>query len=473
MSRFIQGLCGLLVVGLLAVPAAPAADRVTTGPLAEYVNKKDDAFKWSIRRKGQIAGSTYVEIVMTSQNWKGTTWKHRMLILRPAQVASPHEAVLLINGGDWDPKLELPAKPDEKIEGGVLLQVAAAAGTAKALVALVFQVPHQPIFDGKVEDEIIAHTFAQYLETKDPEWPALLPMVKSAVRAMDTVQEVAQQEWKQEITNFVVTGASKRGWTTWLTAAVDPRVNAIAPMVIDVLNMPEQMDHQLATWGKYSDQIEDYTKLGIQGKAATEEGKALNAIVDPYAYRDVLTMPKLMLLGTNDEYWTLDALNVYWDDLKGEKFVVYCPNKGHDLNDPPRLLSSIAALYRHAAGEDKMPKFTWEVDESADKVTLKMKGDPKPQFVKVWSAKSDTKDFRKSTWGPTFVEATGDEYVYELPLAETVGNVAFYGEATFKVGADKSKTVFESTNMTIAQGQKAAAEPAEKEPEAAAAAAGK
>lgn len=465
-------LFGLLVVGLLVGPLAPAAERVTKGPLAEYVNKKDDAFKWSIRRKGQIAGSTYVEIVMTSQNWKGTTWKHRMLILRPAQVESPHEAVLIVAGDNWDPKLDQAAKPDERIEGGILLQVAAAAGTAKALVALVFQVPHQPIFDGKVEDEIIAHTFAQYLDTKDPEWPALLPMVKSAVRAMDTVQEVAKKEWNQDVKNFVVTGASKRGWTTWLTAAVDPRVNAIAPMVIDVLNMPEQMDHQLATWGKYSDQIEDYTKLGIQGKASTEEGKALNAIVDPYAYREVLTMPKLMLLGTNDEYWTLDALNVYWDDLQGEKYVVYCPNKGHDLNDTPRLLASIAALYRHAAGEDKMPEFTWNVDRSADKVTLRMKADPQPQFVKVWSAKSDTKDFRKSSWTQAAVPPSGDEYVFEQPLDDVAGNVAFFGEATFKVGADKSKTVFASTTMTIAQGQKAAAEGAEKEPEEAAAAAG-
>ncbi len=94
----------------------------------------------------------------------------------------------------------------------------------------------------------------------------LFPMVKSAVRAMDTAQEFAKEKGKP-ITRFVVTGASKRGWTTWLTGASDPRVKAIAPMVIPTLNIDAQNKHQLENFdGKFSEQIRDYTDRGLIGK---------------------------------------------------------------------------------------------------------------------------------------------------------------------------------------------------------------
>jgi len=38
------------------------------------------------------------------------------------------------------------------------------------------------------------------------------------------------------IENFLVSGASKRGWTAWLVGCVDKRAIAIAPIVMDMLN---------------------------------------------------------------------------------------------------------------------------------------------------------------------------------------------------------------------------------------------
>ena len=40
---------------------------------------------------------------------------------------------------------------------------------------------------------------------------------------MDAVQEYAKSKRQVDIQKFFVTGASKRGWTTWMTAACDPR----------------------------------------------------------------------------------------------------------------------------------------------------------------------------------------------------------------------------------------------------------
>ena len=74
----------------------------------------------------------------------------------------------------------------------------------RAIPPSLLQVPHQPILDGKVEDEIISHTFDQFLNTGDPTWPLLLPMVNSAVRAMDAVQAYGRQAWSLNIEKFTV-----------------------------------------------------------------------------------------------------------------------------------------------------------------------------------------------------------------------------------------------------------------------------
>src|SRR5262249_27758241 len=146
------------------------------------------------------------------------------------------------------------------------------------------------------EDQIIAYSFAQYLNTGDPNWPALLPMVKSAVRAMDTTQMflATPAGGSHEIDNFIVTGGSKRGWTTWVTPAVDSRVVAIVPFVFDFLNQAEQVPNlkdsyvgvTTDTVGGFPGAVKDYTNNGIFASFGTPQGIALTQIVDPFNYID-------------------------------------------------------------------------------------------------------------------------------------------------------------------------------------------
>ena len=57
-------------------------------------------------------------------------------------------------------------------------------------------------------------------------------MTKAAVRAMDTITAFCKSQPAASVAveKFVVSGGSKRGWTTWTTAAVDHRVVAIVPV---------------------------------------------------------------------------------------------------------------------------------------------------------------------------------------------------------------------------------------------------
>ena len=223
-------------------------------PLDDYVAAPDASYSYNVTKTVPGPGYTAYIIEMTSQTWRSedevdrTLWKHWLTIIKPNSATSD-TALLWINGGSN--RRSMPDSPDKMLAGIAL--------TANAVVADVKQVPNQPLTfpDGggpRSEDGIIAYTFVKFLSTGDATWPLLLPMVKSAVRAMDTVQKHLKSldTGAMEINQFVVSGGSKRGWTTWLTAAVDKRVVAIAPAVIDVLNMDEQMAHHFAAYGFYS-----------------------------------------------------------------------------------------------------------------------------------------------------------------------------------------------------------------------------
>jgi PhoPQ-activated pathogenicity-related protein len=391
-------------------------------PLLAYVAQKDDAFSWQkVSSDRSPLGVTFHELRLTSQRWKGMVWRHTLLIAQPPKVATDL-ALLVIAGGETDSR----GDPQSR------LLVSAAAIQLQALVAVLYAVPNQPLFDGLVEDDLIAHTFVKFLETGDLQWAALLPMTKSAVKAMDAVQQFAQKELNLTVNGFVVTGASKRGWTTWLTAVADPqRVKGIAPMVYDNLNIPAQMRHQREVFGGYSEQISEYTQRGLTDLADTEKARPLVQLIDPYAYLDRLTMPKLIINGTNDRYWALDAANFYFDDLRGEKYILYVPNSGHGLEDVGRVVRAVMAFFDYLAQRLTFPKLQWTWTPKDGGMTLTVRSDPMPKQVLLWRATAPTKDFRDAKWESQELTATDGAFLFTLTPPEK-GYAAAFAELVYE-----------------------------------------
>ena len=165
-------------------------------------------------------------------------WEHKLQVYVP-KGSKPTATMLLWNQGGTPGTVEQrPRAGPGRARSRPRSRSCTASRTSRSVVG-----------GDKKEDALIAETFVRYLETEDPTWPLLFPMAKSLVRAMDALQAFAKEEWKHEVTHFVVTGASKRGWTSWLTAASgDKRVKAIAPLVIDTLNFQLQMPNQLKSF---------------------------------------------------------------------------------------------------------------------------------------------------------------------------------------------------------------------------------
>ena len=407
----------------VAVPASGADDVPVA--LQNYMKRPEPDFAWQITNRVKSENGRMIELRLTSQKWQDIVWEHAVEIFEPAKVEYSQHALLFVTGGSQPPR-----SPGES----TLQMGAALAKQSGARVIVLHQVPNQPLFDNRREDDLITETWLKYLQTGDETWPLLFPMVKSAVKTMDAVQELSTDEFGQKIEKFVITGASKRGWTSWLAPVADSRVVATAPIVIDVLNFRAQMDHQLKTWGRFSDQIIDYSSKGliVTGDESPQE-KQLRLMMDPYTYRKQLALPKLLVNGTNDTYWVCDAMKWYWPDLSGPKYALQVPNAGHGLDGGRELaLSTVAAFTRCVASGRPLPSLNWEVAQTGTRVGLDLTSSVAPVAARLWSAHSSDLDFRDERWSASDLARQKDKYSGSV---EKNGkpHVAFYGELQFAI----------------------------------------
>ncbi|MEN8255858.1 MAG: PhoPQ-activated pathogenicity-related family protein [Verrucomicrobiota bacterium] len=418
---------------VLAAAVLVAATSLAT-PLDDYVAKPDTNYAYHVA--GVIDGSGYTayNLSMVSQQWRCGSevdrplWRHWLTVIKPDEVSGSTGLLWISNGviGDGPPAVD---------EGFAKIAV-----ESRTVVAIVKDVPNQPLrFKDETfprsEDDIIAYTFDKYLNGGDAEWLLLLPMVKSVVRAMDTVNRHIDTVTSGAVSveKFVLAGGSKRGWATWLAGAADPRVAAIAPAVIDVLRLDNQMKHHHGAYGFYSDAIAPYEKMNIFDRLGSPKGKELSAIVDPYSYIDRLNMPKLVINGSGDQFFLPDSSRFYFHDLKGPKFLRYVPNADHGLD----ALGPLAAFYHTILDSRPMPEFSWSISSDGDCITVRTV--TSPVEVKVWRAKNKSaRDFRLETigskWRSTSLEANKNgEYVASVAMPAK-GWTAFFVELVFDAG---------------------------------------
>jgi PhoPQ-activated pathogenicity-related protein len=303
-------------------------------------------------------------------------------------------------------------------------------------------VPNQPLTfagetKGRVEDELIAYTWDKYLQGGDENWLARLPMTKSAVRAMDMVTSfcATDQGGRTRVTKFVVAGGSKRGWTTWTTAAVDKRVVAIVPIVIDLLNIIPSFEHHWQVYGFWAPAVKDYEEMGIMERSRSARYKQMMKIVEPFSYKDRLTMPKLLINATGDQFFLPDSSQFYFEELKGEKHLRYVPNADHSLRDSDAF-ATLQAFYSAVVNEQERPDFQWSAEKNG---TICVKSKTKPSVVTLWQAtNAEARDFRLETIGPvwraTTLQPSRDGSYEARVAAPPKGWTAYMVELTYPSG---------------------------------------
>lgn len=401
--------------------------------LDRYVAAPDASFRYSLARTLNYPGLTAYQLNMVSQTWLTTAevnqpeWRHWVTIVKPDQITTS-TVLLFIDGGS---NTNTPPSPDL-----TMLVLAASMG---AVVVDLGQVPNEPLqFAGedrtRSEDAIIAYTWDRYLRTGDERWPARLPMTKAAVRAMDAVTAflAGLPDGGMAVKNFVVAGGSKRGWTTWSVAAVDPRVVAIAPIVIDTLNLSAVWEHTYQAYGFWPAAVQDYVDAGIMGWFGTPQMDALADIEDPYAYRARLAMPSYAICSTGDQFFVPDSPRYYFGDMPGEKYLRFVPNTDHYMSSPEAAVNLIS-WFHAVTGNNPRPRFYWRADRAAGAMTVRTVDTPTQ--VMLWQASNENaRDFRLETigaaWTSSPLQGTNRVYTVNLP-PPTKGWTAYFVELTF------------------------------------------
>ncbi len=421
------------VWALLAALPVCAADTA----LDRYVQKPDPTYSYRLANTVHGDGYTSYIVELTSQTWRKptevdrTVWKHWLTIVKPDRVEGT-TGYLFITGGSVN----------DKMPNGTNATYTEIATTTHSVAAELQDVPNEPLLFSdepktRSEDGIIAYTWIKYMTTGDENWPLRLPMTKAAVRALDTVTAVmaSPEAGGVKVEKFVVSGGSKRGWTTWTTAAVDRRVVGIIPASIDLLNLEKSFEHHYRVYGFWAPAVKDYDQAGVMDWAGTPEYRNLLAIEEPYSYRDRLALPKFMIYAAGDQFFLPDSSRFYFDDLKGEKYLRYVPNADHSLRNTDARESMLAYYQAFLRGTPR-PQFTWTFETNGD---IRVKSKDKPSAVKLWQANNpEHRDFRLATLGPKYqgsdLQEQGSGVYVGRAAPPEKGWTAYFVELTYPSG---------------------------------------
>ena len=362
--------------------------------MSDYIESTKNEFSYDIQEVIYEEDWTGYHIKMISGEWLDSKkvdqveWWHYVDIIIPKQTTSS-TGIMFIDGGE---KSDDYFRLDAQSIGNAI--------KTESVIVNVSNIPFQPLnflsseqgaFE---EDDLIAFAWNKFLKQgakqEDVEWLPRFPMTRAIVRAMDLAQEIVLQN-DILVKDFVVSGASKRGWTAWTTAAVDSRVKAVVPMVIDMLNLVPSFENHYRSYGEFSPAVQEYVNYNIQDWLGTEEFKVLMSYIEPFSFIDKFTMPKYIINAGSDEFFSTDSWRFYYDKLPGEKIIRYVPNKNHSL-DGRYLTEDLVSYFYRVINDIEMPSLSWNLSDNKLIAELDYDGE---YDVSVWTAKNDNgRDFR-------------------------------------------------------------------------------
>uniref|UniRef100_A0A7S4UU00 AB hydrolase-1 domain-containing protein n=1 Tax=Alexandrium monilatum TaxID=311494 RepID=A0A7S4UU00_9DINO len=414
----------------------------------QYVALPDDAFSWvdtKVRVHGQVGGNehgltdvacTGYVLNMTSQQWltreliNFPVWWHILVVIVPDRLEFPDWATLMLDFGIHHPGGNLTHITNREsldtvtpwsgisIDGDhlterlpnltqALYNPAVLAARTRAPVVLLLDVPNggevfadDPVKMDRFQDYTKGFSYTDFLEhPEEPERIMELPNVKAAVRAMDVAQAFTATLPSGRVNQFCMVGYSKLATTTYLTAAADARVKAMAPIAIYFALLPSEVvpagdappgDVEKARTARWirtlfrpKEMMDAYSP--VIASASTPEIKTLMSIVDPGQMVERFTLPKFLATGSADTTVNSGEMSKYVPRLPGTTAYLQVPNGWHE-EVMDKSLDAIAAFFRGFLLGMTPPvvKSSWEPSTRTIGATLEGETGVVPLAVRRW-----------------------------------------------------------------------------------------
>lgn len=368
-------------------------------PLVYERQGAGEAFEGGLRHRFLLHSQRWPQSSRAQPQQAEGQWSHRVELLVP-QHAQPGPALLVINNGVRREGGKRPMAVADDMSPQLMERLARELGM---LVVSIADVPDQPLrLPGddrlRLEDDLVALSWRRFID--DPpghaQWPLQVPMAEAAIRAMDLAQREAAPGL---VPSFIVAGASKRGWASWLLPLVDDRVSHLLPFVID-MHWQALAAHIQRSYGqRWPVALTPYAQHGITAEIDSPGFALLMQVIDPYTYlqgplRQRLALPKYLVSASGDDFFTPDAAQFYLPSLPGATSLRVAPNSDHRGIRQHMPETLLPALRRWRSGAVlAQVQAQWMADAPAPSVHIR--SSEAPAKVLLWTAQNrQDRDFR-------------------------------------------------------------------------------
>ncbi len=446
------------------ISQTPAGTSIPTAaqygePLVSYVQMVEKLpLVYTMTAETRMPGLRQRTYDLTSQAWtdaQPAPWRHDVVVLEPDH-AMHGRALMIVNNGQRPGKGDAPAGPSADFTMEALAALAMKTQTA---VISISDVPNQPLtYPGDVkarrEDDLVAHGWSLFMQAPAPSMslPVHVPMAAAVSRAMTLAQ---RELGPLDIRKFVVSGVSKRAWAAWLTTIADPRIDAIVPFALDLLDTPASLKNIYDSYGgNWPLAFGPYYAEGIDKHIATPRFEALMRIEDPLAYLDSahaarLSVPKYVVNASGDDFFVPDNSSLYFGKLPGPKALRMVPNASH-YSIKASLVDTLGSFVKRIQQGSPLPELTATQQRHGGDFHIEWRASETPRELRLWAADNpEARDFRhacgirysattiapgatrvaikqpETGWRAYFVEATLDDGFVATTPVYIMGTTAY------------------------------------------------